>query len=436
MSFTNRWGDVYLASAARGISTCGDLLAATALALALQQTGAGGMAVSGLLLAASLPLVLLAPIAGRVADRVDSRLVLVVAGFGQATVCLGLAFTQQPALIVALVALLACGLAVTQPTLAALLPDMVGKEDLARASGINQTAGTIGMFIAPALAGTLVGEFGIRLPLLLNAGSFLSLVVAGLLLRTRRNHRHRHPGAETATPDMAPTDRTWLLRTDPLLTVMVTAMAVVVGAVSAINVIDVFFVRETLGASTTTYGLVSAAWTGGMLVGAALFGRLGHRSAGAGRLVQGVLFLLAGACAATLAGATAHDAVLLIPLWFLGGVCNGGLNVFTAVVMASRVPVHARGRAFAILGAAVQGAGMAGYLLGGLLVDRFAPRTLVAAAGGAGLIAVLACAPFVRHAVRREAGRSPSGDPGHDGGNPPETDVNSRTLVGDRREYS
>src|SRR3954469_13458730 len=120
MSFTpdgSRWSDVYLAAAARGVSACGDFLAATALALALQQVGAGGMAVSGLLLAAALPLAVLAPVTGRIADRVDSRKLLIGVGAGQAAVCTALAFTGNRVLVIALVAVLASGLAVTQPTL-------------------------------------------------------------------------------------------------------------------------------------------------------------------------------------------------------------------------------------------------------------------------------------------------------------------------------
>ncbi|GAB3810740.1 MFS transporter [Micromonospora zhanjiangensis] len=402
MSFTSRWGDVYLASAARGISTCGDFLAATALALALQQAGAGGTAVAALLLAASLPLVLLAPVTGRIADRYDSRLILIAAGLAQAAVCLGLAVARQPVVIIVLVALLACGLAVTQPTLSALLPEMVRPADLARASGVNQTAGSLGMLLAPALAGILVGQFGTRVPLLVDAVSYLSLVAAGLLIRTRRNTRGRRPAA-TAAPDAVRAGPGWSLRADRLLAAAAAAVAVVVGAVGAINVIDVFFVRESLAASTTVYGVVGAAWTAGMLAGAVLFGRLGHRAGHPGRLVRGMLLVLAGMCATVLAAATVGHALLLVPLWLLGGACNGGLNVFISVVVADRVPPAARGRAWAVLGAVIQGAGMVGFLLGGVLVDRFDPRPLVAAAGAAGLVAVLGCTPFVRRALRREA---------------------------------
>ena len=56
-----------------------------------------------MLLAASLPLAVLAPITGRIADRADSRTVLVVAGIAQAAVCVVLAFATHPALIVGLV---------------------------------------------------------------------------------------------------------------------------------------------------------------------------------------------------------------------------------------------------------------------------------------------------------------------------------------------
>ncbi|WP_433828028.1 MFS transporter [Actinoplanes sp. CA-015351] len=142
--------------------------------------------VSGLLLAASLPIAVLAPLTGRLVDRADSRTLLVLAGLAQAALCAALIFTTQPVLIIASVALLACGVAVTQPTFAALVPGMVREADLARASGLVQTAGQIGMLAAPALAGTLLGQAGPELPLTLAAASYLALVGIGLLIRTRR----------------------------------------------------------------------------------------------------------------------------------------------------------------------------------------------------------------------------------------------------------
>jgi MFS family permease len=386
MSFTtadSRWADVYLAAAGRAISVCGDLLAATTLALVLQQTGHGGLAVSGLLVAATLPVAVLAPLTGRLVDRADSRTLMVVVGLAQAAVCTALALTTQPVLIIALVALLGCGLAVTQPTIAALVPRMVRESDLPRASGIVQTAGQAGMLVAPALAGILLGQAGPRLPLLLSAASYLGLVGIGLLVRTRRGSSdlgERLP----AVP--------FRLRDDRVLAVMTGAVAAVVGGVSAINVFEVFFIRDTLGASTTVYGFVMASWTVGMVIGSLIFGRLKpHRLT-----MPLVLALLTTSCVAVLAGSTVSTAGWLIPLWIAGGITNGGLNVCTTVIIASRVPAVAHGRAFAAYTASIQGAGLTGLLVAGPLAESFEPRALVAAAGAAGIVAALACLPLVR----------------------------------------
>lgn len=394
------WRDVHLAAGTRAISVCGDVLAATTLALALQQSGHGGLAVSGLLLAASVPPAVLAPLTGRLADRVDSRLVLVVAGSAQAAVCVALAFATSPPAIIGLVALLAAGLAVTQPVLSALLPAMVRSVDLPRAGSVNQTAGTIGMLVAPALAGLLYGQVGSRVPLLLDAASYLALIVAGLLLRTRR----------TAGPT-AREHVTWRLRDDRALTVMIGALAAVVAAVGGVNVIEVFFIRDTLHASATMFGLISASWVAGMALGAVVFGRMPRRLI----TMPVLLALMAGSCLAVLLASAVPSAAMMVPLWLLGGVSNGGINVYVLVIVAERAPHFAYGRAFAVMQSAIQGASGAGLVAAGPLVEVCSPRLLIAAAGAAGLLAAAACVPAVRKAaaVRPE----PRSDPV--GGEPP-----------------
>ncbi|MEV7329634.1 MFS transporter [Micromonospora sp. NPDC093244] len=434
MSFTtgpSRWPDVWLAATARGVTICGDFLAATALALALQGAGAGGLAVSGLLLAATLPLVVLAPLAGRLADRVDSRTLLATVGLAQAAICGLLAVAEDPAVVVALVALLACGLAVTQPCLSALIPAMVRPADLPRASAISQTAGSLGALGGPVLAGLLVGQFGTRVPLLIDAATYLALVVAGLMLRTRRGGRPpvavdsqtRPDGQVAAGSQVGPrgTGAEWRLRRDPLMLVMMVSTAVVIAAIGGINVIEVFFIRETLHGTATTYGLVSAAWMAGMLPGGWLAARLARRLDDEAALVRGVLATLAVCSLMVLFAAFVPVAGLLVPLWLVGGVANGGDNVFANLLTARRVPEVMRARAYASYGAAVQGGSMAGFLAGGALLAVVPSRPLIAGAGVAGLLVVLAFVPVVTRAVRRERMRalplragppSPAGTPG------------------------
>lgn len=400
MSFTtdsSRWPDVWLAATARGTTICGEFLAATALALALQASGAGGLAVSGLLLAATLPLVVLAPLTGRLADRVDSRTLLVTVGTAQSGLCLLLAYVAHPLAIVALVGLLACGLAVTQPCLAALLPAMVRRDDLPRASAVHQTAVSVGALGGPVLAGLLVGQFGTRVPLLLNAASYLALVAAGLLLRTRRGGRRTVAASDTQAAPVP----VWRLRRDPLMLAMVVTTAAVITAIGGINVIEVFFIRETLDASATVYGLVGAAWMAGMLPGSWLAARLAGRLSEDGGLVYGVLATLGGCALMVVLAAFVPAAGFLVPLWLVGGAANGGDNVFANVLTARRVPEAVRARAYAVNGAAVQGGSMVGYLIGGALLAVLPPRPLIAGLGIAGLLVVAIFVPVVARSVGR-----------------------------------
>jgi MFS family permease len=175
-----------------------------------------------------------------------------------------------------------------------------------------------------------------------------------------------------------------------------------------VGVVEIFFVRETLGGSTTAFGLVQATWTAGMLAGAWLLARPARRAADDGALVNGLVLMLGLCCLAVLAGAAVPAVGWLVPLWLAGGVLNGGLNVFLAMVMARRVPADARGRAFAVQGAAIQGASMFGFLAGGLLLEAFAPRPLVAVCGLVGLVVVAVIAVPVTRAVRRERRRQPA----------------------------
>jgi MFS family permease len=390
MSFTSRWSDVFLAAGARAVARCGDFLAAIALVLALQERGAGSGAVAAVMIAAAAPPVLLARWTGRLADRMDSRVILVVAGIAQAAVCFALAFASGTVAIVGLIAALGCGLAVTQPTLAALIPAMVTPEDLPKASAIDQTASSIGLLIAPALGGVLMGQFGLKVPLLIGAASYLAITVAGLLIRTRR-------GQVTAAAEPLATLR---VRSDPLLWAMFVLLGAVVAAVAAVNVGEVYLIREELDGSATAFGLLSALWLGSMMIGSWLTAR---RALSDGGLGVALLVMMAATCAVCALCAVAPTIAWLVPLFLIGGATNGGENVAANVLLARRIRPEQRGRAFAAYGAVGSAASVVGFLLGGVLLNLISVRVLFAGAGGLALLVCGLCAIPLLRAVRREA---------------------------------
>jgi MFS family permease len=294
--------------------------------------------------------------------------------------------------LIALAAVLACGYAQTQPTLSALLPAMVRREDLPRASALGQSATSVGLLLAPALGGVLVGHFGLRVPLFFDAASYLAIVVAGLLIRTRRRGG-AVVGAATADPAPA-----WQARRDQLLWTMIVLIGAVVAAVSAINVAEVFFVRGVLHSTTTVYGLLSAVWTGTMLVGAWVLTRRRLTDAGLARAMAVTLLLT---CLNVLAISAAPTVVVLLPLFVIGGACNGVENVAASVMLSRRAPEEARGRAFALFGAVVNGANALGYLLGGVLLGVLSVRLTIAGTALVGLVVTVVFAvPLLRAATR------------------------------------
>ncbi len=405
---------MYLASGARAVSSCGDFLAATALVLELQQRGAGGFAVAAVLIAAAAPPVLLVRWTGRLADRADSRLLLVATGLAQAAVCVALAFVSGPAEIIALVAVLAAGLALTQPCLSALLPSMVPADALPRATALSQTAGSAGMMLAPALGGLLMGQFGLRVPLLADAGSYLAIAAAGRLIRTRRGFARAagdgraraaqgRGGGGHAVRDGAARRETgpngWNVRRDPLVRAAVGLVGAVVAAASLVNVAEVFFIRATLHSTAGMYGVMESVWISASVAGGWWVARRRPSDAGLAMLLLGSLVLT---CLGVALMATVPAVNWLAPVSVLGGLGNGGVNVAAGVLLARRAPAAMRGRAFAVFGAVVNGATVAGFVLGGVLLTAVPVRAIIAAAGLGGLAVTAAFALPVLRAAARE----------------------------------
>jgi nitrate/nitrite transporter NarK len=104
--------DLRLLAFAVGVSAAGDFIALITLSLKVHDLTGSAFAVSALFAATMLPIVALAPLGGRLADRVESTRVLLAASVAQALVAAALAFVDPLAGILALTALLTAGAAI------------------------------------------------------------------------------------------------------------------------------------------------------------------------------------------------------------------------------------------------------------------------------------------------------------------------------------
>ncbi len=309
---------------------------------------------------------------------------LVCATVAQACCCIPLIFTQNTAAMIVLVALLGAGAAISQATWQALIPRVVGEDNIAAATAAQQTSFTVASIVAPAVAGLLSGAFGTGVPLAVDAVTFGVLTVAAAAVRTRRTGIRPRPPRSRSEAGWA------VLRADPLLAPLVAGLAAFVLLAMMLNVVTVFLVRSTLHAGAGWYGLLEATWMLGVVAGAVASGRIGA-DAGRARAV------LAGAALMSLAFAgygLAPVVAALVPLSILGGVGNGLVNVCVATLVMTRSEERVRGRVSAALGAAANGASVASLAVGGGLAAVLDPRQVFL------LAAVLAGAVTAVTAVR------------------------------------
>src|SRR4051794_38615736 len=118
--------DIRLVLPARAVSYAGDAIAMIALMLRVKEYGGPG-AITILLLAFAVPTVVMIPVAGRIVDSYDSRVVLVASTLLQAVAGVAVAFSHDLVSTVGLVCVLQVGQAVAGPCWGALIPRIVGE---------------------------------------------------------------------------------------------------------------------------------------------------------------------------------------------------------------------------------------------------------------------------------------------------------------------
>jgi MFS family permease len=137
---------------------------------------------------AFLPIGLLSPVGGALADRLPRRPLLVIGNLAAAVTALVLAVLvaaghDSPAGLVALVTLQGSASALIGPFQQAILPDLVPQSEFLAAVSLNSAQFNLGRIAGPALAGATVAAFGYPVAFVANAVSFLAVVVALTFVR-------------------------------------------------------------------------------------------------------------------------------------------------------------------------------------------------------------------------------------------------------------
>jgi MFS family permease len=332
---------------------------------------------------AQIPVFLLAPLGGVLADRHHRHRVIVAtqaASMALAFVLAALTLTGRVEVwhVFVLAALLGVVNAFDIPARQAFVVDMVGRADLINAIALNSSMFNGARIVGPAVAGVLVALIGEGWCFFANAVSYVA-VIAGLL---RMDVRPQAAGLGGSMGSRIVEGFAYARRTAP-----VRAILVLLGVVSFVGmpyaVLMPVFADRILAGGASGLGLLMGASGVGALAGALTLAAR-QRISGLGRVVAFAAAAF-GACLVlfSLSRVFWLSAALLVPVGFFMMLQMASSNT----LIQSMVPDHLRGRVMSIYSMMFMGMAPFGALFAGTVAERLGAPMTVALGGMASILA-------------------------------------------------
>ena len=243
----------------------------------------GSPTLLGLVSAGSfLPMVVLSPVGGIVADRVNKRNIMVVLDFSAAALIalFALALGRMPLvpLLMAVLLLLYGIQGAYQPAVQASIPLLAAPEQLMPANAAVNMVSSLASLVGPVLGGVLYSWNGLRPILYVSCACFVFSAVMETFIRIP--HASRGDGGSiwrVAQKDMARSLR-YIFREKPVVgRIMLLVCAFNLFMRSMLIIGRPVILRQTLAVDTLRYGLSQGALAAGGLAGGILAGVLGER---------------------------------------------------------------------------------------------------------------------------------------------------------------
>jgi MFS family permease len=357
------------------ISTAGDWVLYASLAFYIYALTGSVLLSGAMMIVSTVPRILLGSVAGVFVDRWDRRATMIAADLGRAAVLLSLLLVRSAAdlWIVYLAALLEASLSqFFGPAKNALVPRIVGPEELVRANSANGVGEQIGRLAGPALGGFMLARLGLRSVVIFDV---LSFVVSALLLALMAVPRAQTRAAPSAPSTPAPALRKIyrdllaglsLMRSNPVVVALFYLWTITSIGEGLLDVLVVPWVSSVLGGTSITFGWMMTAQAIGSIAGGALLASAGKTRQARWLVVLGAL----GWGVIDLAIFNAQSVPLALVLFGLVGIPIAAMVVSFNALIQLEVPDDFRGRVFGALGTSAAVAMLAGMLVSTALADR------------------------------------------------------------------
>lgn len=232
--------------------------------------------VSGIGIARFVPILVFALIGGLVADTFNRKTIVLITQSGMLLVATLLGFLTAGKqitlwMIYVLVVIQGISIAFDGPARQSLVPNLVPREDLPSAFGLQSIASNIGAVIGPALSGFVIATLGLQWSYWINAISFLAVIGAVLLMGPVENDQTRKSsgivqGRHVPKLDLAeiPAGIHFILHQPIILSSMI--LDFFATFFSSANTLLPFVAQDVLHVGSVGYGWLAAAQSIGSVV--------------------------------------------------------------------------------------------------------------------------------------------------------------------------
>jgi len=334
--------------------------------------------------ATNLPVFMLGVPAGAIADLVDRRKLLLVtqgwmlaaAGVLGALTVLGII---GPYPLLWLTFALGLGSAMNGPAWQAIMPELVPKRELPAAIALNSVGFNLARAAGPALGGLVVAAVGAGAAFILNAISFVGVLI--VLHWWKREPEHEAIGSEGVGPAIWAGIR--YVRFAPFMHSVLLRSGLFVISASAIWAILPVVAKVELHSESTAYGVLLGFLGLGSITGALILSRLRQQLSREVLATSGVV--LFGLANIGLAAATRFSVVCA--LMMAGGIGWMTVNSTLNTAAQTSLPGWVRARALGVYLLVFQGAMAIGSVIWGAVASRYGLRFTLLLAGLALIVA-------------------------------------------------
>lgn len=373
----------------RVISFTGTFAAGTALTFTIYQRTHSTVWVSATMLLTWGLIGFFGPLSGAVGDRFDRRRVMIASEVG-AAVC----WTLMAFLVEAPAALLAVAFASSVlespyfPASGAAIPNIAGEEHLTWANSLVAMGRNTGLTLGPVVGGVLVAAIGARWVFAANAVSYAVSAALTLSVRARFSDPNRTAEQEEQHRGVAAGWR--FIMADRVLRQMMIAWFIFLIGMATTIVADPVLADE-FGVGSLGYGLITACWGAGTILGALLARRIREQNEGA--WLVGASFLLA----ATGFGVALSPWFALALFWvFAFGISDGPTIVIEQNLLQRRTPDVVRSRVMGAWEMGMHAGLITALVIGGVIVPIVGPKGAYAFGGITGLTGAVILLPVLK----------------------------------------